>query len=80
MSQKNLEIDSPAEEKIAALRSAAKHFNADLTYIICRDLKGRITEVSVCAGGSYAGPLARYLKQLQKVEDSRSAHKKAARV
>jgi hypothetical protein len=71
-SPKTLEIDSPPEEKLAALKSAAKIFNSDLSQIICRDENDQLLSVSVYAKGEYAAALLRFLesKQIAKIGES----------
>jgi hypothetical protein len=68
-SPKTLEIDSPPEEKLAALKSAAKTFNSDFSQIICRDENDKLLSVSVYAKGEYAAALLRFLgsKEIKKI-------------
>jgi len=60
--KRELGIDGPPEEKLAALKAAAKHFNSDLTRIICRDKNDKLLSVSVYAEDEYAEALLRFLK------------------
>jgi hypothetical protein len=62
MKKRELSIDSPPQEKLAALKAAAKHFNSDLTQIICSDKNDKLLSVSVYAEDEYAEALLRFLK------------------
>jgi hypothetical protein len=62
----NLEIDSPPEMKLEALRVVAEISNSDLASIVCRDDEGKLLSVSVHARGESAAALERWLKRQEK--------------
>ncbi len=67
--KKELRIDSPPEEQLAALQSAARSANSDLTQLICRDEAGKLISVAVFARAEYAPRLERFLKRIDREED-----------
>lgn len=71
MAEKKLDVDSPADEKLAAIKAAAKYFNSDLTQLICRDAAGNLQSVHVFAQGKYAVMLERWLGKLDRVKRER---------
>lgn len=72
--KKKLEIDSPPEDKLAALKEAAEYFNSDFTSLICRDEKGGLVSVSVYAVGDAGTALERWLNRRDRKEKRRASH------
>jgi hypothetical protein len=62
----SLTIDTPPEEKLEALKRAAKHFNAGMCSIICRDKNDKLLSVSIYAEGDDAAALEKWLKRREK--------------
>jgi hypothetical protein len=61
--RKELKIDSPPAKKLQAVKKVAEKFNSDLTSVVCRDIDGYLTSVSVHARGKSAAALERWLKR-----------------
>jgi cell division protein FtsI/penicillin-binding protein 2 len=59
-------------EKFKALIDASEHFDSDLTQFIGYDQDKQVLFACVFAQGSYAAPLAKFLKRLAKQEDRKA--------
>ncbi len=67
--KKDLSLDSPPSDHLAALAGAAERYNSDLTRVVGRDASDKLLFVAVHAKGEYAPKLLRFLDRLARRED-----------